>query len=55
MMVKYVTKFHKCNLGVGVCLSVCVYAQGFIQDFEFQEGVLQCSVLTWMGCIAHNC
>ena len=37
MMVKDVTKFHKCHLGgIGVCLNVCV--QGFIQGFKFWEG-----------------
>ena len=31
---------------------MCV--QGLIQGFEFWEGGLQSSVLTWRGCIAYN-
>ena len=33
MMVKDVTKIHKCHWGVGLCLKMCVGMQGFIQDF----------------------
>ena len=54
MMVKDVTRFHKRHLGVGVYLDVCVCVQGFIQDFEFERGILQSLVLMWRGCIAHN-
>ena len=36
-MVKDVMKFHKCHLGVRVCLNVFV-CSGFKQDFEFWEG-----------------
>ena len=37
MMVKDVTKFHKCHLrGRGMLMCVCV--QDFIQDFKFWEG-----------------
>ena len=37
-MVKDVTQFHKCHLGFGVCLYMCVRVQGFMQDFEFWKG-----------------
>ena len=52
MMVNDVTKFHKRHLGYRVSLNVCVL--GFIQDFEFCEGGLQSSALTWWRCRAHN-
>ena len=38
-MVKYMTKFHKYHLGVGICMNVCVcVCAEFLQDFEFWEG-----------------
>ena len=37
-MVKDVTKLHKCHLGVGICLNMCVVCAGFTQDFEFRKG-----------------
>ena len=37
MMVKDVTKFHKCHLG-GWGMLECVCVRGFIQDFGFWEG-----------------
>ena len=37
MMVKGVTKFHKCYLG-GWGMLKCVCVQGFMLDFEFLEG-----------------
>ena len=55
MMVKDVTKLHKCHLGVGICLNMYVVCAGFTQDFEFRKGgELQSSVLMWRGCIARN-
>ena len=56
-MVKVVTKFHKHHLGGRVKLE-CVCVLGRISSFGRKGGggggELQCSVLTWRECIAHN-
>ena len=54
-MVKVVTKFHKHHLG-GRGKLECVCMQGRISSFGRKGGggELQCSVLTWRGCIAYN-